>query len=443
MHQSNKNTHAVVMGGSMAGLFTARVLSDHFDQVTIIERDPVHDQPESRKGQPQTRHLHGVLRPAQDFLEKYLDGTVEKLLDGGAIIGDWGSNIRWWQFGGYRVNAEIDMHGISLSRPFMEYHVRKAVLAIKNISLCDNTSADALVMDESNSRVVGLKISHRSQHGEEEILPTDLVIDACGRGTPLPKWLNQLGYDKPEKEEVKIRVKYTTRVYHRVGEHIDNPKLYMIATSPPHDYIGTFMFPVEDNRWIVTAGGWHGHHAPTDEAEFMDFLQTLPTPDIYDILSESEPISDIMTHNYPASRRFNYNKLNRFPDGLLVIGDSAASFNPIYGQGMSSAALQAEALNEVLSAGSTGSLWREFFAKQAKIIDLPWTLTVGEDFRYPETEGKKPFAIDLVNKYVEAVHRATHKDKVVYEQFLQVMNLLEPPTTLMRPSIVWRVLRAQ
>jgi hypothetical protein len=175
----------------------------------------------------------------------------------------------------------------------------------------------------------------------------------------------------------------------------------------------------------------------------MEYVRSLPASDIYDVLSHSEPLSDIVTYKFPASRRLRYDKVTRFPDGLFVIGDAVASFNPIYGQGMSSAAMQVEILNTVLKESASLPGWRDFFARTAKVIDMPWQLAVGEDFRYPETEGKRPIAIDLINQYVARVHRAVHHDPVVYAQFLQVMHLLAAPTSLMQPRIFFRVMRGK
>lgn len=437
--QNSSRKHAVVIGGSIAGLFAARVLSDYFQQVTIIERDPIHDEPESRKGQPQTRHLHGVLEPARRFIRAYMPGVEQQLLDGGALSGDFGEMMRWYHFDDYRVHTHIGLNGLTLSRPFLEWHVRQSVTSRPNITLLAETPADSLLMDESRSRITGVNITRRAGEGGRETLDADLVVDASGRGSATPKWLTSLGYDTPEEEEVKVHFGYATRTYKRES---DDVKVLMVAPTPPKSKRGTFAFPIEGMRWIVTAGGWLGDHPPTDEAGFVEFIRSLPAPDIYDLVRQSEPLSDIVSYRYPSSRRFRYDKLPRFPDGLFVVGDAIASFNPIYGQGMSSAAMQVETLNEILKQPDLHGVWRGFFRRTAKIIDLPWQLAVGEDFRYPETEGKRPPGIDFINRYVEQVHRATHRDPVVYAQFLQVMHLLAPPTSLMQPHIIWRVLRA-
>jgi 2-polyprenyl-6-methoxyphenol hydroxylase-like FAD-dependent oxidoreductase len=420
-------------------------LSDHFRRVTIIERDPVSDQPESRKGQPQTRHLHGILEPARRFAIKYFPGVQEALLDGGAVSGDFGEVVRWHHFGGYKVNAAMDLSMIACSRPFFEWLVRRSLATIPNVTLCAETAVQSLIVNDDKTRVTGLRLTQRGSPGSvPDELEADLIVDASGRGSAAPKWLDQLGYPAPTDEEVKIGFGYTTRIYRR--DPAQPARIYMIAPTPPDGKQGAYMFPIEGDRWIVTGGGFSGAHPPSDEAEFMKFLQNLPASDIYDVLKQAQPLSDIITYNFPASRRRHYERIARFPDGFLVLGDAVASFNPIYGQGMSSASMQAEILNDLLAGADPQSnlhdIWRPFFTRVARVVDLPWQLAVGEDFRYPETEGHRPPGTNLINRYVALVHRATQRDPVIYRQFLKVMHLIAQPTSLMQPHIMLRVLRA-
>jgi 2-polyprenyl-6-methoxyphenol hydroxylase-like FAD-dependent oxidoreductase len=431
--------HAVVIGGSLAGLLTARVLSDYFDQVTILERDPVIDLPQARKGQPQTVHIHGLLTKGFQLLEQYFPGIGEALVEGGALTGDFAEGIRWHQFGGYKVQSTSGLIGMMMGRPFLEWQIRQRVVALRNVTLRSSCAASELITSADQKRVIGVRVIDRAGGNQPEVLSAGLVVDASGRGSSALKWLDQLGYSIPDEEEVKIKVGYATRLYRR-----DPQDQYgvMISADPPTGTRGAYLFAIEGDRWIVTAGGYLGDHPPTEETGFLDFLRSLPAPDIYNILSRAEPLSEIFPYKYPASLRRHYEKLNRFPEGYLVLGDAFASFNPIYGQGMTSAALQAKALDEILKKrGSLHSLWRPFFRRAAKVVDTPWQLAVGEDFRYPEAEGKKSLLTDFLNGYVLKVHKATHYDKEVYAQFLRVMNLMEPPASLLSPKMIWKVLK--
>jgi 2-polyprenyl-6-methoxyphenol hydroxylase-like FAD-dependent oxidoreductase len=328
-----------------------------------------------------------------------------------------------------------------MSRPFLEWLVRQRVLARPNIQLLDQTDVERLLTTPDGQQVIGVGVIRRADNHARQNLTADLVVDASGRGSASSKWLAALDYTLPEESLVKVGVGYATRLYRRRPGDLTGAEALMITPEGPREKRMGLIFPIEEDRWICTLGGWAGDHAPNDEAGFMAFAHSLPVPDLYHMLTRLEPISDIRLHKFPANLRRRYEKLTRFPEGFLVLGDAVCSFNPVYGQGMTSAAMQAEALDELLAGrDSLAGLWRPFFKKIAAVIDIPWQLAVGEDFRFRETEGQKAPGTDLINAYVAKVHRATHSDPVVYGAFLKVMNLMAPPTSLFKPNILWRVL---
>lgn len=438
--QSTQTTQAIVIGGSMAGLLAARVLSKHFTQVTLLERDEIRDQPEARKGQPQTRHLHGLLAKGLETMLTYFPTLVDDLQAGGAVVTDMGQGMRWYTFGGYRRQFNSGMNGALMSRPFLEWQIRRQLLALPNVQLIDACDVEGLTLRADSRQVTGVVI-RRTDDQQVTTLSADLVVDASGRGAASPKWLAQLGYAKPAESFVKANVGYATRLYRRRPGDLEGAELLMIAPDAPHGKRMGLIFPIEGDRWICTLGGWAGDHPPTDEAGFLAFAQSLPASDLAQMLNRLEPISEIITHKFPGSLRRHYERLARFPDGYLVLGDAICSFNPVYGQGMTSAAMQAAALDQLLTARTgLAGLWRDFFKAAAKVVEIPWQLAVGEDFRFAETEGKKPAGVDLINGYVAKVHRATHHDTEVYTAFLKVMNLMAAPTSLFHPKILWRVL---
>jgi len=435
-----KYKHAIVIGGSLAGLLTARVLSDYFEKVTILERDLVHDFPESRKGQAQTRHLHGLLASGLLILKEYFPGIDDELKAGGALMGDIAEYIHWYHYGGYRMQFSSGITAMTMTRPFLEFHIRRRVVGMSNVSLVDQCAVSEPVTSTDKRQVTGVRLTKRSDEQTIETMDADLVVDASGRGSATPKWLESLGYERPAETEVKARIGYATREYRRIKDD-DHSYAEWISPVAPNEKHGTFLNPIEGGRWIMTCGGYLGDHPPADEAGLLEFVRSLPAPDIYNIISNAEPLTDIITYKYPASLRRHYEKLKRFPEGFLVIGDAVASFNPIYGQGMTSAAMQTQILQHLLQQTTNlQGLWKLFFKRAAKVVDMPWQLAVGEDFRYPETEGRKPPFTDMLNAYVVKVHKATQHDPVVYGQFLRVMNLMAPPTSLMSPRIMWRVL---
>lgn len=432
--------HAVVLGASMAGLLTARVLSEHVDQVTIVERDPVAAEPTSRKGQPQTRHLHGLLSSGMAILSGYFPDLPDALRAGGAIVRDMGEGMHWHAFGGLRAPTLLGQEAALMSRPFLEHLVRERTLARPNVVLRDGRAAIGL-LEGPGGRVTGVRLA-AGQATEE--LPAELVVDCTGRGSRTPAWLCSLDYPEPKTSEVSVDVGYATRIYRRDPADPRGRSWMLFTPEAPHETRFGGIFPIEGERWIVSLGGWAGDHCPTDEAGFLAFARSLPLPEIGAIVATATPLSAISAYRFHSSLRHHYERLRRFPEGYLVLGDAICSFNPTYGQGMTSAAMQAQALDHLLRArgGRLEGLAPLFFRRAATIIDTPWQLAVGEDFRFPQTRGPKPVGIDLLNRYVAMAHRATQHDPEVTRAFLRVMNLLAPPASLLAPGMALRVLRA-
>lgn len=440
--------NAIVIGGSMAGLLAARVLSDHCASVTILERDAVNDAPEARKGQPHTRHLHGLLARGLQVMVHYFPDLLEGLRREGAIIADMGEGMRWFTHGGYRLQTKSGLQGALLSRPLLEWQIRRRVLALPNVRLVDRCDVLGLTFDETQSRVTGVRARLRAAAvGEpgagDRLLRADLVVDASGRGAATPRWLQEAGYNHPAESAVHVNMGYATRLYRRRAGDLPGAALLMVTAEGPHDGRSGMAFPVEGDCWIVSLGGMHGDHPPLDEAGFLAFARSLPAPDVYDLLLKLDPVSPITPYRFPASLRRHYEQIGRFPEGYLVLGDAICSFNPVYGQGMTCAALQAEALDELLTrrGGNLHGLAPAFFARAAKIVDIPWQMAVGADFRFAGTVGEKALGTDFINAYLGYVHRATHHDPVVLQAFLQVMNLMQPPASLFAPKVLLRVLR--
>jgi 2-polyprenyl-6-methoxyphenol hydroxylase-like FAD-dependent oxidoreductase len=443
MMASTKGKSALVIGGSMAGLLAARVLSEHFEHVTILERDPVQNIPQSRKGQPQTRHLHGLLVEGLKIVTRYFPDLLQGLQTDGVQLMDMAQTMQWYCYGGYRATFEFGMKGIITSRPYLEWQIRQRVLALPNVTLKDGCAVKKLIpSEENNQQIAGAEISITGQETKPEILQAALIIDASGRGSRTPKWLEDLGYKKPQESTVTCGVGYATRLYERTLTQSENLKWIFVTPQAPKQRRAGGVFPIEGNRWMIGLAGWHGDHAPSDEEGFNAFAKSLPAPDVYNVITRSKPISDIVSYKFPASLRHHYEKMDQFPGRFLVLGDAVCSFNPFYGQGMTSAAMQAVALDTLLRENSSlDNLEKPYFKQVAKIVDIPWQTAVGEDFRFPETKGRKAPGTDLINAYIDRVHQATHHDTVVGAAFLKVMNMIEPPASLLSPRILWRVVK--
>jgi 2-polyprenyl-6-methoxyphenol hydroxylase-like FAD-dependent oxidoreductase len=420
----------------MAGLLAARVLSDHFDEVTVFERDVLPTEVADRKGVPQGRHAHALLSAGRQALEAMFPGFADECVQHGAIRIDI-KRLRWFDNGGYHARC-TGIEALMASRAFLETHVRRRVRAISNVRLVDGIDADSLVFSADARRVEGVRVKHM-KGGREETVNGQLTVDASGRGSQTPAWLAAAGYPKPIEEVITVGLGYTTRIYRRMPAHLDGDGALIIPSAPP-DRRGGAMVSLEGDRWMVTLFGMLGDHPPADHQGFVEFARTLPAPDLYNIIRDGEALTDPLPFKYPASCRRRYEHLERFPDGYLVFGDAICSFNPIYGQGMSVAGLQARALASSLTAGTAG-LAQRFFTTAAKFVDNPWLMAVGGDLRYPAVEGPRTAMGNFINWYLGKLHIAARKDPELTLAFHSVANLLADPPTLLKPNIAYRIAR--
>jgi 2-polyprenyl-6-methoxyphenol hydroxylase-like FAD-dependent oxidoreductase len=415
----------------VAGLLAARVLGDHFNQVVILERDDLSDEGKHRRGVPHGRHAHALLAGGQKVLEKLFPGIVDELISAGAMPADPLNDGTWFLEGGPIRKTKSGAEGVLVSRPLLESVVRSRIRAIDGVDIIGNQSVRRLVSSDDGKRVTGVVT-------EDGFIEADLVIDATGRGSRSADWLVSMGFDCAADTKVEVELMYTTRLFRLRPDWQADDKFVVIAPTPEGKR-GGVMGIQEGGKWIVTLFGHFGHTAPTDLEGFLDYARSLPSPLIHNALQRAEPIGDAVTFRFPASRRRSYEKLRSFPEGFLVFGDAICSFNPIYGQGMSVAALQAEALQETLRSGGK-HLARRFFKEAAGVIDNPWNIAVGADLRMPETVGPRSIAVNIINWYVANVHKQAQSDPKTALAFIRVAQLLDSPATLMAPGMMSRVM---
>jgi hypothetical protein len=265
------------------------------------------------------------------------------------------------------------------------------------------------------------------------------VVDATGRGSRTPTWLAALGYARPGTEQVRIGLGYATRTYRLPADALGGDLGVLQAPTPTHPR-GAALLRLEGDRWMVTLVGVLGDHPPTDPDGFLAFARSLRFPDVYQAIRDGEPLDDPVAFRFPASVRHRYERLDRFPDGLLVVGDAVASFNPIYGQGMSVAAAQALALRRHLARG-TRPQPRRLFGELARVVDVPWDIAVGGDLAFPGVQGRRTVKVRLGNAYLARLHAAAARDARLAAAFLRVAGLVAPPASLLRPGVLLRVLQ--
>lgn len=438
----SNRSHAIVIGASMGGLLAARALADFFEQVTIIERDALPPIGENRKGVPQGRQTHALLLRGAEILEGLFPRlTADLVAQGVPLISRPERELIWFDGGGYHsrfTNDKGRIGTLGVSRPLLEGYVRQRVLALPNVCIIEQCDALGLFPSERADRVCGVRILRRANGSADEVLEADLTVDASGRGSRTPKWLEAMGYAPPEEEKVTVNLAGVTRLYRRCPEHLDGAKVVLVPPSPELKR-GGVMIAQEGERWTVTLIGFVGDSPPRDEQGFLAFARSLAAPEIYEVIKNADPLSDFLAYHVKANQRRRYERCTRFPECLLVFGDALCSFNPIYGQGMSVAAMEALDLQGELHRGTEG-LWQRFFRRAARSIDIPWQIVVSSDLRFPEAEGKRTRTIHFLNAYMTWLHRAAHRDPVVARAFNEVTTLLAPPQSLMRPGIMWRVM---
>jgi 2-polyprenyl-6-methoxyphenol hydroxylase-like FAD-dependent oxidoreductase len=433
--------HAVVIGASMAGLLTANVLRDHFAEVTVLERDRLPDEATLRRGTPQARHLHSYWLGGLQAVERMLPGYTADLAAAGAVPIQQPTDVRWLAPPGWIRRFPPTTQLLSASRPLLEWAVRRRVATAPGIRLLDGHEVEDLRLDR-NGDVDGITAASRGG-GDRFSLSADLVVDASGRSSKLPRWLEALGRRRPAESVVDGHMGYATRYFAIPPGYRDWKGIY-IQPAPPAHCRGGIMFPVEGNRWLLTLIGGGRDYPPTDDAGFRAFARSLRSDALYEAFSGAGPISPIWGYRRTANHRRHYERLRGMPGRLLALGDSLCSFNPVYGQGMTVAARQAEALSELLGSRPTGDLaglTRRLQGAMASVAEGAWMVSTGEDLRYPSAEGARVTAkTRITHRYMDRVLAAVAVDPVVNTAFLRVLNMIDPPQALFRPRTMTRVL---
>ena len=448
MHQQH-GERAVVLGGGMAGLLAARVLSDAFTEVVVVDRDELTGTTGARNGAPHGRHAHCLVARGQQIFEELLPGLTQGMDDAGVILGDFNGQIQW-HFNGQRLAAsDSGLICVSSGRPILEENVRKAVQAIPNVRFREQYDIVGLETTPDSKRVTGARIQRRELGSQPEVLQADLVVDITGRGSRMPAWLRELGYEAPPEDTIKIDLAYTTRHYRFktnpfISDSSSGSEFSAIAinqAATPAFPRGVFCYLLPDRETVeLSLTGVLGDHPPTDPEGFHDYIRSLPLPMHWEFVRDAEPLDEPVRFKFPASVWRHYEQLTSFPDGLLVMGDAVCSFNPVYAQGMTVAGLEALTLRKHLESPAPVNP-AAFFGEIAGQIAGPWQFSALVDLGYPGVPGERTEEVNQVNAYIPAVLAAGAKDPVVTDAFLRVAGMVAEPMSLMAPPIMERVMQ--
>ncbi|MGA8115996.1 MAG: FAD-dependent oxidoreductase [Actinocatenispora sp.] len=430
---------ALVLGGSIAGLLAARVLADHADEVTIVERDDLDCGPAVRRGAPHSNQAHSLLGLGRITIEQLLPGTIRQLVrDGGQLLRGGGS--QWFLDG--RPKAVIKGGSIvSVTRPFLEWHIRRQVTDLDRVRVFRG-SVSGLTM--TGNRVDGALVLPPDAT-EPVRLDADLVVDATGRSSRLSDWLGRHDYPAPPKDRVQVDLGYATCLFDRPpGGRIGGYFAAHSAYTPSRATRGpSSVTPVEGNRWLVLVSGYGDDRPSTDPDDFAARCRADAAVPVQLVPDECVPVSDVAVHRFPASQRRDFHRLDRFPAGVIVAGDAVASFNPTYGQGMSSAAMHAAGIADWLGTGpDLAEPAYAYFQRIRPVLDDAWRTSAIQDLYLPHVDGPRPLGWRLRRGVSETVLAATVTDAAVHRAFLEVVNMTAGPGLLRRPGVLWRSARA-
>ncbi len=443
--QGNDTRSAVVVGGSIAGLLAARVLADHCDTVTLIDRDVFPVAPDHRKGVPQSHHAHALLSTGYSIIEQLFPGILDALgADGAATAANVIPVAIVSPHGPLRLPKQPEAF-VSFSRVLLEWHVRERVARRPEVQIIANTEVTGLLTTPDRTRVTGVHLRTRGPEDRTTTLHADLVVDASGRSSRTPRWLGELGYGLPPVETINSNLRYVSRVYAKPAQFPAEWHHLIVNGRPPAAHAG-FILAIDQMRWHVTLGIMNGEPLPTDDAGFLHLASRLPDPSIYEALRVAQPLTPVREYRTPENHLRRFERMRRWPEGLIVTGDAVCAFNPTYGQGMTVSALDAITLARCLQEERrvTKAHFAQHFQQQlAATVTDAWLLATNQDLRWPGVRltGVRPNpALPVLHRALDLVLYSAVVDPLIAQAYVAVVMLAKPPRALFAPALFARVL---
>ena len=426
---------AVVIGAGMAGLCAARVLGERFEEVLVVDRDTLPDGSEWRRQVPQGRHQHVLLPGGARILDDWFTGLMAEVEEAGGVPIDLSVDFAWFRAGGLWRRPPSSLRSVSMSRPLLEAMVRHRVDDLPGVTVRGEAPVTDLESDPSRSRIQGVVLADRS-------VEADLVVDATGRRCQTLSWIEKLGYEPPPVSQVEVGIRYVTQVYERSDRPERDWKAIFVVGDPSTRRMAAAV-PFEGDRWFVLLSGMNGEQPPTDRFEALEWVRSLDSPAVAEVMEASQPIGEPVTHRFPTEQRRHFDKLRDYPLGWLPLGDAVCSFNPLYGQGMTVAAQQAKALGDELDRRGTvdRALARRYFRAVRRVVEDPWQIAVGGDFAYEAATGPKPPGTYQIGRYMGRLAVAAQHDDLIALRLKEVASLERSPRSLLSPRVAFRGLR--
>ena len=433
---------AVVIGAGLAGLATAGALTELFYEVVVLERDNLPDGVAQRPGTSQGWHAHGILMGGQMALQELFPSVDEDFLQAGAVQLRANQDLREeWPNRDPMPQRDLGMTFCTMSRPLIEAVLRRRALQLPNVTFWPNTQVTGLEFE--SRRVTGVRCA-TGQEETDHVLLADLVVDASGRGDLTGALLRQAGYRQPRESSVGIDLFYTTAVIDIPDHASTDWKMVLTRPDAPTSRRRAVMVPIEGNRWMLTVAGRGSEKPPAEWEALLGYIKQLPTPTIYDAVKDSRPVDRLARFFMPESLRRHFEELERFPDGLVPVGDAICRFNPVYAQGMSVAAKSAVLLRRLLrdraeQPDPLAGLGEALFAGVKPLVETAWKMAAVPDFAYPETRGQRPPDLERSLQAAEALSRLAARDAAMQKLAVEVWHFVRPLSVLQDPEVQSRI----
>ncbi|MGW6916948.1 FAD-dependent oxidoreductase [Kitasatospora sp. NPDC054939] len=446
---------AVVVGGGYAGLVTARVLADHFREVVVLERDPVDGDTGVHPNAPQGYHAHAMLARGAQILERYFPGLRAGLEEAGAPVYDYGERISFLTPAGFAPRCRTGVRIQSFTRDELERRLRRTVLALPQVTLiaparCEGLGTDRTgAVDRVRYRLVaagagdGAAEPDAPAPAEAVELGADLVVDASGRSSGLDRWLGDLGRTVPEKRIVPAKITYTTMTFDRPEQELAFDLAYQMTFAPGVPRGGALL-AVEGERWTCSLFGFGDHVPPTDDKGYLDFAEDLDNAELAERIRR-RTVQERVYRYTNANGQWNlHHRSKDWPERLIAVGDALCVFNPVYGQGLTVAAMEADLLHGLLTNCRTGDgtltgLTTRYRRGAARLILAPWTLSSNSDLMW--SSGTPPLPVRFAHWYNTQVFAVAVGDPAVWTRFVKVVNMVAAPTALFHPVVLGKVAR--